>query len=88
MLTDVQVGWHDSTVHVQGFSCLQREADSHDIIRRYHYCFTYVVGWGLYKESMHEPQCSHLGIWLQYIQLHFMRSHRPSLAATLVPLKE
>ena len=33
MLMDVQVGWHNSTVHGQGFSNLKREADNHDIIR-------------------------------------------------------
>ena len=33
MAVDVQVGWHDSTVHVQGFSHLKREVDDHDIIR-------------------------------------------------------
>ena len=32
-LTDVQVGQHNSTVHVQGFSHLKREADDHDGIR-------------------------------------------------------
>ena len=30
---DAQVGQHDSTVHAQGFSCWEREADDHDIIR-------------------------------------------------------
>ena len=30
---DAQAGQHDSTVHVQGFSCLKREADNCDIIR-------------------------------------------------------
>ena len=25
MLIDVQMGWHDSTVHVQGFSCQKKE---------------------------------------------------------------
>ena len=33
MLTDVQVGQHDSTAHVQGFSNLKREAEDHDLIR-------------------------------------------------------
>ena len=78
MLTDAQVGQHDSTVHSQGFSCLKREADSHDVIRWCHCHFAYKEGWGLYKESIHKPQGSHLSFWLQYIQLHFMRSHRPS----------
>ena len=32
MLTDVQAGQHDSTVHAQGFSHLKREADDCDII--------------------------------------------------------
>ena len=88
MLTDVQVGQHDSTAHAQGFSCWKREADDHDVIRWYHHCYAYVKGWELYKEREHKPQGSHLGFWLQYIQLHFVRSHRPSLVATLVPLEE
>ena len=33
MPMDVQAGWHDSTAHVQGFSCLKREADDCDVIR-------------------------------------------------------
>ena len=33
MLADVQACWHDSTVHVQSFSCPKGEADDHDIIR-------------------------------------------------------
>ena len=33
MPMDVHAGWHDSTVHVQGFSHLKREADDHDVIR-------------------------------------------------------
>ena len=37
---------------------------------------------------MDEPQGSHMGFWLQYIWLHLIRSHRPSLAATSVPLEE
>ena len=32
MLVDVQVSWHDTTVHAQDFSCWKREADNHDII--------------------------------------------------------
>ena len=32
MPKDVQAGQHYSTVHAQGFSCLKREADDHDII--------------------------------------------------------
>ena len=88
MLMDAQVGQHDSTPHAQGFSYLKSEADYHDIIRWCHCCCTYVKGWGLYKESMHEPSGSHLGFWLQYIRLHLIRSHRPSLVATSVPLEE
>ena len=30
---DVQVSWHDSTVHAQGFSHLKGEADDGDVIR-------------------------------------------------------
>ena len=39
---DVQAGWHDYTVHVQGFSCLKKEADDCDIIRWCHYYGAYV----------------------------------------------
>ena len=85
---DVQAGWHNSTVHAQGFSHLKGEADDCDIIWWCHCHDAYVQGWGLYKESTHEPWGSHLGFWLPYIQLHFVRSHRLSLVATLVPLKE
>ena len=87
-LTDVQVGWCDSTAHAQGLSHLKREADDPDIIRWCHCHYTYVEGWELYKESVHEPWGSCLGFWLHYIQLHFMRSHGSSLVATSVPLEE
>ena len=30
---DMQVGWHDSTVHAQGFSHWKGEVDDHDVIR-------------------------------------------------------
>ena len=85
---DVQVGQHDSTAHAQGFSLWKGEADDCDVIRWCYCHYTYVKGGGLSKESVHEPWGSCLGFWLQYIQLHFVRSHRPSLAATLVPLEE
>ena len=68
MLMDVQTGWHDSTVHVQGFSNWKREADDHDIISWCHCHYTYVEGWGLYKESMYEAWGSCLGFWFHYIQ--------------------
>ena len=82
---DAQVGQHDSTVNVQGLSHWKRETDDHDIIR---WCHCDVKGWELYKECVHNPQGSHLGFWLQYIQLHLVRSHRPSLAATSIPRKD
>ena len=88
MPMDVQAGQHDSTVHAQGFSCLKSEADVHDIIRWCLCHYAYIEDWGLYKESTHKPWGSHLGFWLHYIQLHFMRSHRLSLVATSVPLEE
>ena len=47
MLMDVQVGWHDSTVHAQGFSHWEMEADDCDVIRWCHCCYAYVEGWGL-----------------------------------------
>ena len=34
------------------------------------------------------PGGSCLDFWQQYIGLHLVRSHRPSLVATSVPLKE
>ena len=64
---DVQAGWHGSTVHAQGFSCSKGEADYCDVIRWHHYCGAYIEGGELYKESMHEPQCSCLGFWLQLL---------------------
>ena len=56
MPMDAQVGWHDPTAHVQGFSCLKGEADNHDIIRWCHCHYTYIKGWELYKGSVQEPQ--------------------------------
>ena len=32
MLMGVQVSWHDSSVHAQGFPHLKREADDCDVI--------------------------------------------------------
>ena len=52
MLTDVQVGWHDFTVHPQGFSHWKRRADDHDIIRWYHCHYAHVEGWE-YKRRAH-----------------------------------
>ena len=87
MPMDVQVGWCNSTVHVQGFpagrgkqSIMTSLGDITVMVLMYR------VG-GLYKESKLEPWGSGLGFWLQYLWLHFVRSHRPSLAATLVPLE-
>ena len=79
---DVQAGWHDSTAHVQGFSHLKREADNCDIIRWHHCYFTNIEG------DVYKPWGTHLGFWLHYIQLHFVRSHRPSVVATSVPLEQ
>ena len=88
MPMDVQAGWHDSTACIcKVFPHLKREVDNRDISRWYHCHCTYVKGWELYKESAHEPQGSGLGFWLQYIWLHLIRSHRPSILATSVPLR-
>ena len=85
---DVQVSQHDSTVHVHGFSHLKRKADNHNIIRWCHCHYICIKGWELYKESMHEPQGSHLNFWLQYLWYQLETGHRPSLVATSVPPKE
>ena len=50
MLTDAQAGWHDSTVHAQGFSHWKRGADNHDIIRWHHCHYAYVKGWSIKGE--------------------------------------
>ena len=42
VLMDVQVGQHNSTAHVHGFSHLKREADDCDIVRWHQCCCTYI----------------------------------------------
>ena len=85
---DFQADQHDFTAHAQGFSCVKREADDHDIISWCHCHDAYVEGWGLYKQSMQSLEAF---IWVfgcTIFSYTSMRSHRPSLMATSVPLKE
>ena len=71
------------------FSCLDEEADDCDVIRLCHCISSYINEGGLYKEECMGPGAL---LWSLVVDLFgstsFVGSHRPSVSATLVPLKE
>ena len=82
----VHVSQHDSTVHAQGFSHLNGEADYHDIIvvmlLLYCLCKSRVV----YKRALAQAQGSIQLSWGSLVLV--WEGHRPSVLAISVPLME
>ena len=89
MLMDVQASWHDSTTYVWRFFPLKWKSRQlwHHQMMSLSFC---LCKWrGVYKEMCMSPTVLLLVLHLWFVlQLIHPGSHRHSVSATLVPLKE
>ena len=88
MLADAWARQHDPTTHAQGFSHWKREADDCDIILVMSKSSVYVEGREYIRREVYMSSRLSSGFWGAEHSGNLLRSHQPSVVATLVPLME